>query len=43
VFRFWTSLTLGVRAIDASDLPMVGNLLELLCDGSSLGATMQIR
>jgi hypothetical protein len=42
-FRFWTSLALGVWASDAFDLPMVGYLLELLCDGSSLGATMQIR
>jgi hypothetical protein len=39
-FRFWISPTLGVRASDASDLLMVGYLLELLCDVSSLGATM---
>jgi hypothetical protein len=36
-FRFWTSPTLGVRALDAYDLPIVGYLLELFCDGSSLG------
>jgi hypothetical protein len=42
-FKFWTKPLLGVRVPDASDLPMVEYLLELLCDRSSFGATMQIR
>jgi hypothetical protein len=42
-FRFRTKPPLGVRASDASILPMVGYLLELLCDRSPFGGTMQIR
>jgi hypothetical protein len=37
-FRFWTKPTLGVRASDAFDLPMVGYLLELLRDRFLFGA-----
>jgi hypothetical protein len=36
-FKFQIMPALGVRASDASDLPMVGYLLELLCDGSPFG------
>jgi hypothetical protein len=42
-FRFWIKPPLSVQTSDASDLPMVGYLLELLCDQSPFGATMQIR
>jgi hypothetical protein len=42
-FRFWIIPWLGVRALDTSDLLMVGYLLELLCDGSLIGATIKIR
>jgi hypothetical protein len=42
-FRFWIILSLGVRALDASDLPMVGYLLELLCEVAPVGATMIMR
>jgi hypothetical protein len=42
-FKFWTKPPLGVRASDASDLPMVGYLLEVLFDRSPFEATMQIR
>jgi hypothetical protein len=43
LFKFRTNLSLGVRASDASDLPMVGYLLELLCEGAPVGATMMMR
>jgi hypothetical protein len=43
VFKFWTKPSLGVRVSDASDLPMVGYLLEALFDRLPFGATMQIR
>jgi hypothetical protein len=42
-FRFQTKTALGVRASDASDLPMVVYLLELLCDRSPFGATIRMR
>jgi hypothetical protein len=42
-FRFWIILSLGVWASDASDLPMVGCLLELLWDGALAEATIMIR
>jgi hypothetical protein len=42
-FRFRMKPPLGVRASDASDLSMVGYLLEVLFDQSPFGATMQIR
>jgi hypothetical protein len=42
-FIFRIILTLGVHASDASDLIIVGYLLELLCDGSPVEATMMIR
>jgi hypothetical protein len=42
-FKFWTKPLLSVQASDASDLLMVRYLLELLCDRSPFGATMQIR
>jgi hypothetical protein len=34
---------LDIQASDASDLLMVGYLLELLCDGAPAEATMMIR
>jgi hypothetical protein len=42
-FKFWTKPPLGVQVSDASDLPMVEYLLEVLFDRSPLGATMQKR
>jgi hypothetical protein len=42
-FRFWTNLSLGVRASDAFDLSMVGYLLELFYEGAPIGATMMMR
>jgi hypothetical protein len=42
-FKFQTKSPLTVWASDASDLPMVGYLLEVLFDRSPFGATMQIR
>jgi hypothetical protein len=42
-FKFWTKLSLGVLASDASDLLMVGYLLVVVLDRSSFGATMSIR
>jgi hypothetical protein len=42
-FKFRTKPSLGVQVSDASDLPMVGYLLEVLFDRSPLEATMQIR
>jgi hypothetical protein len=42
-FKFWIISSLGVQASDASHLPMVGYLLELLCEGALIGATMMIR
>jgi hypothetical protein len=42
-FRFRILLTLGVHASDASDLIIVEYLLELLCDGSLVEATVMIR
>jgi hypothetical protein len=42
-FRFWIIPSLGVQASDAYDIPMVGYLLELLCDGSPFGATIKMR
>jgi hypothetical protein len=42
-FKFWIIPLLGVRASDASDLPMVGYLLELLCDGSLARANIKIK
>jgi hypothetical protein len=42
-FRFWTKPPLGVRALDASDLPMVGYLLVLLYHWSPFEPTMKIR
>jgi hypothetical protein len=36
--KFQTKPPLGIRASDASDLLMVGYLLELLCDQSPFGA-----
>jgi hypothetical protein len=42
-FKFRTKPPLGIQASDASYLLMVGYLLEVLFDRSSLGATMQIR
>jgi hypothetical protein len=42
-FRFWTNLSLGVWASNASDLPMVGYLMELFCEGAPARATMMMR
>jgi hypothetical protein len=42
-FRFWIIPSLDVQASNASDLPMVGCLLDLLCEGAPTGATMMIR
>jgi hypothetical protein len=42
-FRFWIILSLGIQASDASDLPMVGYLLELFCEGAPAEATMMMR
>jgi hypothetical protein len=42
-FRFRIFLSLGVRASDASDLLMVGYLLELFYEGPPAGATMMMR
>jgi hypothetical protein len=42
-FNFQTKPPLGVRALNTSDLPMVGYLLEVLFDRSPFGITMQIR
>jgi hypothetical protein len=42
-YKFQTKPPLGVRASDASDLSMVGYLLELLCDRSPFGATIRMR
>jgi hypothetical protein len=42
-FKFRTKPPLGVQVSDASDLPMVEYLLEVLFDRSPLGATMQKR
>jgi hypothetical protein len=42
-FKFWTKPPLGVQVLEASDLPMVGYLLEMLFDQSAFGATIQIR
>jgi hypothetical protein len=42
-FKFWTKPPLGVRASDASHLPVAGYLLEVLFDWSPFGGTMQIR
>jgi hypothetical protein len=42
-FKFWTKPPLGVQVSEASDLPMVGYLLEMLFDQSAFGATIQIR
>jgi hypothetical protein len=42
-FRFRANLSLGVWTSDASDLLMVGYLLELFCEGAPVGATMMMR
>jgi hypothetical protein len=42
-FRFWIIPSLDVWTSDTSDLPMVGYLLELLCEGALADATMMIR
>jgi hypothetical protein len=42
-FRFRANVSLGVRASNASDLPMIGYLLELFCKGALAGATMMMR
>jgi hypothetical protein len=42
-FRLRIILVFGIRASDASDLPMMGYLLELLCDGSLTGAIIMMR
>jgi hypothetical protein len=42
-FRFWANLSLGVRAADASNLPMVRYLLELFYEGAPVGVTMMMR
>jgi hypothetical protein len=42
-YKFQTKPPLGVRTSDASDLSMVGYLLELLCDRSPFGATIRMR
>jgi hypothetical protein len=42
-FRFWTNLLLGVQAYDASNLPMVGCLLELFCEGHPIRGNMMMR
>jgi hypothetical protein len=42
-FRFQIIPSLGVWVSDASDLLMVGYLLELLCEGAPVGAIMMIR
>jgi hypothetical protein len=42
-FKFWANLSLRVQASDASDLLMVEYLLELLCEGAPVGATIMIR
>jgi hypothetical protein len=42
-FRFWANLSLGIRASDTFDLPIVGYLLELFCEGAPTGATMMMR
>jgi hypothetical protein len=42
-FRFRTIQSLDVRASDASDLLMVGYLLELFYDGAPIGATRMMR
>jgi hypothetical protein len=42
-FIFWIIPSLDVRALDASDLPMMGYQLELLCEGPPARATMMIR
>jgi hypothetical protein len=41
-FKFRIKPPFGVQASDASDLSMMGYLLEMLCDRSQFGATMQI-
>jgi hypothetical protein len=43
IFKFWTKPSLSVQASDASDLSMVGYMLEGLFGRSPFGATMQIR
>jgi hypothetical protein len=42
-FKFRTNLLLGVRASLASDLSMMGYLLELFYEGGPVGATMMMR
>jgi hypothetical protein len=42
-FKFWIKPPLGVQASDASNLLMVGYLLEVLFNRSPFRATMQIR
>jgi hypothetical protein len=42
-FRFWIILSLGVRASNASELPMIGYLLELFYEESPAGATIMMR
>jgi hypothetical protein len=42
-FRFWANLSLGVQASNASDLLMVGYLLELFYEGNLARATMMMR
>jgi hypothetical protein len=42
-FRFQIISSLGVQALDASDLLMVGYLLKILCEGAPTGAIMMIR
>jgi hypothetical protein len=42
-FRFRGNLSLCVRTTDASELPMVGYLLELFCEGTPAEATMMMR
>jgi hypothetical protein len=42
-FRFRIIPALGVRALDDSDLSMVGYLLELCCESPPTGAIMMMR
>jgi hypothetical protein len=42
-FRFRIILSMGIQALDASDVSMVGYLLELFYEGAPTGATMMMR
>jgi hypothetical protein len=42
-FRFYIISSLGVWALDASDLLMVGYMLELFYEGAPAEATMMMR